>query len=274
MYALDEFEIKSRKLSLPESTRSITSTILPQHRKLSVRKWSHMEILNNTVYRNINLRISDGNYLSKSSFIFHLTTLKSVVISDCSDISPIILGPVTDFIILRNLHNCRISVITKRLLIIDCDNLMIFLSSETNPIISGASMNICFGPYNVWFNALEMELNQANLVITNNCNYINPVYVSSTYKQHFADAEIKAEERFQILPETNFYLQPTPLPSLLPYSKAFVESLGNYLASFLERRKSAENYLKKLTMPEIELLTPLSTDDLHYLKKKINLTKK
>lgn len=110
-----------------------------------------MEILNNIVYRNINLRISDGNYLSKSSFIFHLTTLKSVVILDCSDISPIVLGPVTDVVILKNLHNCRISVITKRLLIVDCDNLTIFVSSETQPIIVGASANLCFAPYNVWF---------------------------------------------------------------------------------------------------------------------------
>ena len=151
MYALDDFEFCEKKNPRPGSMRTLTSTILPEHRKLSIRNWSHMELLTSPSYRKSNLRITNGVLETGSSFIFHLGLLKSVVISKCDEIAPVVLGFVSDFVILRNLKDCRISVVTRRLMIIDCIDVTVFCDTEHRPIITGNCFNIFLGPYNVWF---------------------------------------------------------------------------------------------------------------------------
>uniref|UniRef100_A0A7E4UPM1 TBCC domain-containing protein n=2 Tax=Panagrellus redivivus TaxID=6233 RepID=A0A7E4UPM1_PANRE len=264
MYALDEFECQRKLIS--KSARTLTSTVLPQHRKLTLRSWDHVEVLNNPVYRGGNLRIDKGTQTATpTSFIFHLQSLKTAVITDCVDISPIVLGVVTDFVILKGLKNCRISCITKRMLLIDCEQVTVFVEAGTRPIVVGNSVDVCFAPYNVWFDALTTELALTGFKLGTDY-YRDPVFVHGTDKEKVHSS--MGAESIELLPLDDFYLQPTPFLTTKPHSMDFIDALNPYYEPYLKRRAFAKEYIQKLTQPEIELISPLSRIDISYLKKK------
>jgi hypothetical protein len=152
----------------------MTSTQLAEHRKLTLRQWLHMELLVKSEYQGANLRIQQDSFMA-GSYVFYLRALRfglkyithfyligfrTASIISCVECGPIVLGPVSGLMVLRNLNNVTISAICSRVQIENCRNLKLFLNCQCAPMIASNCENIQLGPYNVYYDvSLNLEIN-------------------------------------------------------------------------------------------------------------------
>uniref|UniRef100_A0A0N5B9I5 C-CAP/cofactor C-like domain-containing protein n=1 Tax=Strongyloides papillosus TaxID=174720 RepID=A0A0N5B9I5_STREA len=193
--------------------KKFTPSLGKKYRKLVIVNWNHIEVFSSPLYSGINLKLTNGN--NRSSYIFYPQYACSVIISDTYDCLPIIIGPVKDIIFINNVHNTSISVITYRIIIKNCSNLTIFLSSYTSPIISSDSKGIKLAPYNVFYSNLEKQLNASKMSLLpyDKNQWSKPIILDELFPQSMCNSKNngtdKKVEVYNILSPDSFYIQPT-----------------------------------------------------------------
>ncbi|KAH7723803.1 TBCC domain-containing protein 1-like protein [Aphelenchoides avenae] len=268
MFSLDRPSRQVRDTRLV--TRTITSTQLAEHRKLSLRAWTHLEILTNSVYRGAHLRISHG-LRGLSSIVFHIPHARTVEIADCDAVGPIVLGPVSGLLRVSNVRNTRISAICSRIIVEDCEDVTLYVNTPTSPVICGASKRIVLAPYNVYCDALQYELRRAGLELAEcatNC-WDKPVVLPSPSG---SSRVLRNHEVCKLMDPDQFTIQSTPFKQTLGSTghQAFEENVcTQYLASWKRRRRQAEHRYNSLKLYEREELCPLPADDREYLRKRV-----
>lgn len=143
----------SRRDNLPP--RSVTSTSLAEYRKISIRRWSHIEILTSPLYAGSNLRITDlQEGEPNKSPIFCLQFLKSASVcgANGSGTGCICLGPVETLALLRQLKGVAVSVISHTLVVDSCEDVILFTQTVCPIIFTGRCRNCRLAPYNVFYN--------------------------------------------------------------------------------------------------------------------------
>jgi hypothetical protein len=76
---------------------------------------------------------------------------RTASIISCVDCGPIVLGPISDLLILRDLRNVIVSAVCCRIQIENCQNVRLFLNCETAPIVGLNCSDVQLAPYNVFF---------------------------------------------------------------------------------------------------------------------------
>uniref|UniRef100_A0A0K0DSR1 C-CAP/cofactor C-like domain-containing protein n=1 Tax=Strongyloides stercoralis TaxID=6248 RepID=A0A0K0DSR1_STRER len=204
---------KERINNFQQCHKKFTPSLGAKYRKLVIVNWNHIELFTSPLYKGINLKLSHGT--NKSSYIFFPQYARSVVISNTKDCLPIILGPVKDIVFMNNVHNTSISVITHRIIIKNCSNLTIFLSSYTPPIISRDCKDINLAPYNVFYTDLEnqLKMGQMSLLSIDKNQWSKPLILDELFPQSMRNKKTLFNEKsphiHQILPVSSFYIQPT-----------------------------------------------------------------
>ncbi|KAI1711181.1 tubulin binding cofactor C domain-containing protein [Ditylenchus destructor] len=282
-----------------KSVRTITSTQLAEHRKITVRNWHHMELLTNPIYAASNLRLVNCKH--QSSTVFHLRWLRTAAIADCSSIGPIILGPVKDLLVLHRVVNVTISAICKRVWLVDCQNVRLFLNTKTNPIIissiEGQNSGIELAPYNVFYDGLFYELRKAEMELLEwkSNAWDMAMEIDSINCRTVRDKNNCSENPANILPVScsllkpqNFYVQPTPFrqTETSSFYKTFLSTIPpNYWEEWTKQaRPMAINVANQIALKHtnsegnvqnensknyIKDLMPFSNTDLNYLLRRV-----
>ncbi|CAD5205423.1 unnamed protein product [Bursaphelenchus okinawaensis] len=259
MFSLDDVSCHN----CDESTgRTMTSTQLAEHRKVTVRRWRHVELLTKLSYRNANLRIK-GPFFDESAF-FCPRVLKTALIKNAQNTGPIVLGPVTGLVVLDGLEDITVSVICDKILIQNCRGVTVFLNCKTSPVIGRNSTSVLLAPYNVFFDGLFHELQHAGMLLLSGTEnrWDQPIQCNSL---RYSESAVLATVNWSLLPVEAFYIQPTPFPTnkdsaMYNYFRRTIPSL--YLENFEERLHSAEAWLQR--NPENRLIS-VSEADQQYL---------
>lgn len=134
-----------------------------------------MEILTNAIYRGTNLRIQLEQNNNKKCVIFHPRVLKTVIISSVihendqtsanSDASMqennlilkprfIVIGPITDYLLIRGVKNAKISAICNRIYVDDCTNIILFVNTSNSVLLARNCRLIRLAPYNIFYDVI------------------------------------------------------------------------------------------------------------------------
>ncbi|KAI6174783.1 TBCC domain-containing protein 1 [Aphelenchoides bicaudatus] len=273
MFTLDEC-IRKRDTSRhannsdQQNTRTMTSTQLAEHRKLTVRHWSHMEILAKPEYRGANLRVQQESFMT-GSFVFYLKSLKTASVVSCVDCGPFVFGPVSELLLLRDLRNVTISAVCTRVQLENCHNVRLFINCECAPVVGSNCRNVVFAPYNVYYDGLFCELKYAQMELRNqNANQWDQAFCVNT-----TNTQSPSSVCFGPMDEEDFYIQPTPFSQNLSsnFYKFFLQTIPTaYLNNFLKKRAVAQKWV--LRNPEHKLVG-LSDIDQTYLLRRIEQAK-
>ncbi|CAD5207882.1 unnamed protein product [Bursaphelenchus xylophilus] len=269
MFSLDDIATTISTAKSEESTsRTMTSTQLAEHRKITVRRWSHIELLTKHAYRGANLRIKGPH--KDGSVLICPRAMRSALIKDIRSSGPIILGPINGLLILDGLENLHVSAICERIIIQNCKEITVFLNTRTSPAIGRNCQQIRLAPYNTYFDGLFQELQYSGLMLLsgNENRWDQPIQVDSIQLKP-GPPPLRV---WSFLPLDAFYIQPTPFPTnkgstLHDY---FLRSIpAMYLDSFEERMRSAELWLQR--NPENRLIG-VPEKDREYLKHRVSLS--
>lgn len=126
---------------------------------------SHIEILTNPIYRGANLRIQ----LKSNCFIFNLCLLKTAIINcalsehnNSTEINEnilqtsVVFGPISDYLLIRNLKNIKISAICHRIFVDNCTNIILFVNTPNPVLLARNCRCIRLAPYNVFYNVNQL----------------------------------------------------------------------------------------------------------------------
>ncbi|KAI6179765.1 TBCC domain-containing protein 1 [Aphelenchoides besseyi] len=269
MFALDEMPRKkmSSDCHYNQTSRTVTSTQLSEHRKLTVRQWTHLELLTKSAYRGANLRIYQDSFMAGSS-VFCLRALRTVMVGFSTDCGPIILGPIADLLLLRNLRNVVISAVCSRIQLENCRNVTVFVNTKTSPIVSCNCEEIKLAPYNVFYDALQYELKYVEMKLLNQDDnqWNRPVFIEAADSR---DGETQQRSRVHLLPADHFYIQPTPFAqdTNSEFYKIFYQSISTvYMSNFEKRRSIASSWVQR--NPEHKLIG-ISDLDRDYLQRRV-----
>lgn len=98
--------------------------------------------------------------VDKCNLLFVCRTASVVSSVDCG---PIVLGPVIDLLLLRDLRNVTVSAVCSRVHIENCQHIQLFVNCETAPVVGENCREVYFGPYNVFYDV------RLQMTSTTNC---------------------------------------------------------------------------------------------------------
>ncbi|KAI6204119.1 TBCC domain-containing protein 1 [Aphelenchoides besseyi] len=269
MFALDEMPRNkmTSECHYSQTSRTVTSTQLSEHRKLTVRQWTHLELLTKSAYRGANLRIYQNSFMAGSS-VFCLRALRTAMVGFSTDCGPIVLGPIADLLLLRNLRNVVISAVCSRIQLENCRDVTVFVNTKTSPIVSRNCEGIKLAPYNVFYDALQYELNYTGMDLLNQDDnqWNKPVCIEAADSR---GGETTQRSSVHLLPADQFYIQPTPFAqdTNSEFYKIFYQSISTiYMSNFEKRRSIASSWVQR--NPEHKLIG-ISDVDRDYLQRRI-----
>ena len=154
MFLLDDIAIDPTAVrnTGPRALRSVTLAGPTKYRRICISNWTNMELLTSPTYRGTNLLVRDG-VMGKSLIVPR--ALRSAIVCNCDNSGPIVLGPVQEFVLLRYVRNTTLSVICPRVRLECCENLILFVNTQTPIIIAGNCRNIRLAPYNVFYDVIN-----------------------------------------------------------------------------------------------------------------------
>lgn len=86
-------------------------------------------------------------YTHSNNYLF-----QTLIIEDCQQCRSIVIGPVRHTAVFRRLNRCNISICCRRLLIEECVDCILYVSSYLQPFMIGTrNVNIIFAPYNAYY---------------------------------------------------------------------------------------------------------------------------
>lgn len=122
---------------------------VPKYRRVCISGWKCIELLtSDDRFKGENLHIING-ITEQSSALFHPHNLHSLIIQNCTSVGPIVAGTVNEFVLLKNVHNTKVSVIAPRIRLENCSKVTLFNNTEMPILLNGDCWGIILAPYNV-----------------------------------------------------------------------------------------------------------------------------
>ncbi|TKR93566.1 hypothetical protein L596_007993 [Steinernema carpocapsae] len=244
-----EDDVFDSKLS---SQQTATPAADPDHRSVTIRNPRNVSLVDKDYYVGSNLRIDGGGDPHCGPTFIALRPFKTATVANCSGHGKILLGRVDDTLFVRNVHGLCISAICRRIIVENSSDLRLFLNAIVAPVVVGSCSDVFVGPYNVFDESLIAEIRPLEENFFRQPVELKGLYADTQYDHSFAPI-------VAVMPETEFYVQPTPFTNSINFQEAFRRFETTIPHSYLEawriRREGAAHAIDSGYSPRLPSLT-------------------